>query len=91
MFFPIDVIHGTPLSEISIQSRTSAGAAVIIEFSRAGDNCFGRVKAAIENKIVMKPSARAGQRRAVAAKLFAAGDLRALQSRGSRDLIGRAR
>jgi hypothetical protein len=67
MFFQIAVIHGPPLSEISIQSRTSAGAAVIIEFSRAGDNCFGRVKAAIENKIVMKPSARAGQRRAVAA------------------------
>jgi hypothetical protein len=36
-------------------------------FSGGGDDCFGRVKPANKNKIVMKPSARAGQRRAVAA------------------------
>src|SRR6476620_878061 len=38
-----------------------------MEFSGRGDDCFGRVKAVIENKIVMNPSTRAGRSHAAAA------------------------
>jgi uncharacterized cupredoxin-like copper-binding protein len=38
-----------------------------MEFSGRGDDCFGRVKAVIENKIVINPSTRAGRSHAAAA------------------------
>jgi hypothetical protein len=37
-----------------------------MEFSGRGDDCFGRVKAVNENKIVINPSTRAGRRHAAA-------------------------